>query len=447
MKIDRSYEHEASIRDCLFHILYHWRTVLIAALSCAVLLGGIAFLTGRSHPADADGGKQSGEETQIRNQEQSNQLYETLLEEGLRYQETAPLMQVNPYGVYRAVANYTVVVDPDKSAPEFSAVETASAIAVTYPQALLSGVDPARLQEIYDCAEPDFINDMITGKVSSSSSSFYIAAYAETEQTAEEALEHAKSVVEAYSRDGAQQLGTHRIVMTSQSTKRVSDDNIRELQETVAGSISKYMSGINTNSSTLRKIVSAEAAAEPKSLNLSPVRLAAAGLFLGLIAALVLLAAGYTVKHVLRKPELFPEMYAVPVLGEFTHSRAVHPGKGIDRLIESLEFRNRRSDKAAAEGICALLAESGEKQVLLTGTVPEARLKSVYDLIRQELDSDTALSMKADFLNNSKEIIAAGRTEAVVLVEEKHVSRLDQIFRMAEILDIAETRVIGAVVC
>ena len=44
MQINREYEQEIELKDLIFHILYRWRSCIIAALIGAVLLGGFRYV-------------------------------------------------------------------------------------------------------------------------------------------------------------------------------------------------------------------------------------------------------------------------------------------------------------------------------------------------------------------------------------------------------------------
>ena len=54
--------------------------------------------------------------------------------------------------------------------------------------------------------------------------------------------------------------------------------------------------------------------------------------------------------------------------------------------------------------------------------------------------------MQADILRNSDAIADAGKADAVVIVEKKHISRMKDIGRMAEILEISKAKVIGSII-
>ena len=44
MQINKNYEREIDLKDLFFHLLYHWRSILVAAVIFAILLGTRQYL-------------------------------------------------------------------------------------------------------------------------------------------------------------------------------------------------------------------------------------------------------------------------------------------------------------------------------------------------------------------------------------------------------------------
>ena len=45
MRQKTTYEQDISLRDILFHVLYHWRSILVVSLCAAVLVAGYRYLS------------------------------------------------------------------------------------------------------------------------------------------------------------------------------------------------------------------------------------------------------------------------------------------------------------------------------------------------------------------------------------------------------------------
>ena len=171
------------------------------------------------------------------------------------------------------------------------------------------------------------------------------------------------------------------------------------------------------------------------------------GIILGAVVAVGIHIAIYVFGGKVRTGREITEQFEVPVFGEFKHSRARRPGKGIDKTIEKMEFRKDRTEEVTIlDNICALIREqeSGSR-ILLTGTIPESRMQELVGKLKGMLGEDVPLQTESSFLNNSRAITEAGKATAVIVAEEKHVSESEDVLRMMEVLSLSKTPVIGTI--
>ena len=150
----------------------------------------------------------------------------------------------------------------------------------------------------------------------------------------------------------------------------------------------------------------------------------------------------------LKRGEELAEQYGVPLFGEMNRSGARKPGKGVDGLLEKLEFRKDRiTEEQVYDNAAALVRENrGEGTLLLAGTVGEDVLDRVKAEMGKRLGEDTVMDTLAGFPAVGEAVENVCRAGAVLWVEEKNVSRSDAVRKAAEVLETAGAKVIGALV-
>ena len=142
------------------------------------------------------------------------------------------------------------------------------------------------------------------------------------------------------------------------------------------------------------------------------------------------------------------QRYGLFVFAEADHSRARHPGKGIDALIEKWEFGKKRVgvDQACHQAATLLAGSVSGGALVLAGTRASKRFDQLQKTLEAELKGDVRQIVPvADFLQSDQ----AGRLPEgadLLIVEEKYESRTDQIHREAEILSMQRANVLGTVI-
>lgn len=107
------YEQEIDLKELIFYLLYRWRLLLAAALVGMAALGGFQFLKWKAQPAGEpivfeQRTLSEIEELEKLALEQSMEALRNNLEAQNRYMTEAPYMQINPYEVYYASADFLI---------------------------------------------------------------------------------------------------------------------------------------------------------------------------------------------------------------------------------------------------------------------------------------------------------------------------------------------------
>ena len=240
------YEEEFSLRDIWFHLLYHWRSIILCALICALVLGGYSFLKNRNTYPNTNA-QETSDGTDAGNSvyEGNAEIFQNLLDGALYYQQNSLLLQLNPYYIWKSSAVYTVVIDyeaSEKSVPFF----ITAIIADSYRTAIYAKPEIDTLQSIYGNADPQYLLEMFslttdtetgtetenTVNISGSelSPTFIISAYGKDKKQAEAGLAYYKRIIEEYSQTNPQKISKHYLISLNEYTIQTADSKLEEKQ-------------------------------------------------------------------------------------------------------------------------------------------------------------------------------------------------------------------------
>lgn len=450
---------EINLRDLVFDLLYRWRSLIAAILIGAILLGGYAWISNRKSQKQAaettvvlteqekEAAKQAEEERLVevnRIPKKMLEKYTQLLDANVQYMDNSILMNTDPYQEWQARAVYAVSVNGADQESTAVGQDASIVIAAAYPSAVYFDWDQAKLREIYGENGAAYASELFRCSTVEQSGTFMVSAIGLTEDMAKAGLEYLKDTILAFSSGNGQSLGTHQLVLLNEYTIQVIDLKAEEQLRNMYALRAAYQTGVtNSNNAIQKPAVPSTAITVPTK---SVVTQAIIGGLIGFLVLLFIYFVRYVLCGKLQRSQMLQQQ-GFAIYGQFNHSRARRPGKGLDKLIENLEFRkNRVARETVIENICTLLKEKASGEVLLTSTLPLTDIQTLCAEIHKRVKGDLSIRVEEDFLNNRAVIEAANRVQSIVLMEEKYISNVKDIRRMADVLAICETPVIGAVV-
>ncbi len=468
MRFDKDYGREISFRDLFFHFLYRWRSILAAALIGAVLLGGYTYLKGHKaavkplsaaveeigsmteDTAAEDDGSVT-EETAAETGEANDRLYKRLLDETIDYCNKSVMMRVDPYAVWKAAAVYTVIPEEKAGAETTGENSAEMQIAAAYPWMAYNGMDINRLAEIYGGIEPKYIKETVSTSYISDSGSFTVETIGLTEEMAAESLAYFDELIMKEVQGDLQRICRHSVVKVSDYILQSFNQTVLNRQNDVLKNYTTYFKAVYPDGKPSDEAAGGTAPGQAKRRGVKMgkvIRFAVIGFVAGAFLMICLYSMLYLLSRKLRKARELTDQFGVPVYGQLNHTRARHPGKGVDGLIEKWEFRKTKTDREAVlENACVLVREhGGEDGILLTGTLPAERMQALADSMKERLGDAVQLTVEGSFLKNPRVIAEAAGASAVVIAEEQYTSDLDEIRRMLELLKIGNTPASGAIV-
>ena len=439
--VNREYDPEYRLKDFIFHLLYRWRSILLAVLLCAAVIGGLKAIS--ANAAHQAGNKTKDElryeqdmeayRKEVANAQKKLKKNRDVLNERLAYREGSLLMQLDPGNVWIAEKKYLVS----------DAAEKAADVVAVYTGAMIADHDEAALEDAFGTSNAGYVNEVVTITADSEENAFRVKAEASTEEAAEKGLAYAVRKIEEAEKN-AQAVGQHTLLAADEGVSRQILADLTKLKNDLNDDINKYTDKVKTSE---RNLKGAEEN-EPLRPGNPAVRGALTGAGLGLLAMLGLYLITFVRRSRLKKGDELTEQYGVPLFGEMERSGARKPEKGIDGLLEKLEFGKKPiTEEQVYDNAAVLVRENREEgTLLLAGTVGEDVLGRVKAEMAKRLGEEMVIGTLAGFPAGSGAAEEVCRAGAVLWVEEKNVSRNDGIRKAAEMLETAGAKVIGALV-
>ena len=439
--MNQEYNPEVRIRDLLFHLLYRWRSILLAALICGIVFGAWQYFSvNAAHKAgnrtkDEQRYEQDLASYQATVSEEKAKLeqWQALLDERLAYRDNSLLMQLDPENVWAAEKKYTVS----------GAGESAADVLAVYTGAMITEHDGAALQEAFGTDNVGYVNEVVAFSTDSAENSFRVRVYASTQEAAEKGLAYVTGKIEEAGAR-AQEIAPHTLQAVSEGASLQILEGLTEKKSNLHDDILKLKDKVKISE---RNVLGAEEN-EPLVPG-DPVKSwAVTGAGLGLLAMIGIYLVSFLLRGKLRRGEEISDQYGVPVFGEMNRSGARRSGKGIDGWLEKLQFRKeKKTDGQVYDNAAALVKENrAEGTLVLAGTVGGDVLERVKEEMEKRLGEEVQIEVCAGFPAERGSVEKVSSAGSVVWVEEKHVSRSEGIKRAAEVFEAVGAKVIGVLV-
>lgn len=455
MRINRQYEREINIGDLFFDLLYHWRPILTAALIGAVVLGALQFATitvvhhqgkllkeERQYEIDLQNYQDS-----LRNAQTGINAYANLLNEQNEYLRDSIYINLDSQKEWFASKTYYIKIDPEVLAamPEKSTEDPADYVAEAYVSSLKGGLDPAEMKELMGTEDKVYVDELVTIEANNQANTVGLLILGSSEEAVDKQMAFFDGRMQEISKGGAQEVSAHTLSVVGEEMGTRLDKDLVERKGEINLNISEWQKSLTELRQTMTDLLDEE---EPKKPGTHILRFAIVGFILGAFLVAAIRAVKYVLGDELHVKRELQDCLGLPVFGEFANHRAKRSDKGLDKLFDRWEFAHASTDETSiCDGIAALLREQyAGKRILFAGTMDEASVQKVVGALQKRLMGVCELIVRGDMPYNAAAIADAKQADAVVLVEKKHVSRMGDIQRSAEMLEISKADVIGCVV-
>ena len=171
MQINKIYEREIDLKDLFFHLLYHWRSILVAAVIFAILLGTYQYLNlelthkkGKLTKAE----KQYEVDLQefrdkLQNARDGVKTYTNLIKEKKEYLDESVYMKLNAQDEWYAYKRYLIKVDQAvlDALPQAVQEDPADRVASMYSVTLKSGLDSEEMEALLGTGKREYIDELV----------------------------------------------------------------------------------------------------------------------------------------------------------------------------------------------------------------------------------------------------------------------------------------------
>lgn len=571
MKINYDYEPVIILKDLFFELLYHWRSILVAALIGALLLGGYQYYTDRekansavesmqgllspdtaepatdaaepsadaaepaadaAEPATdaaepaADASRQDEYSAWLDEYRSQTERYKSELE---KYNSNVAMYQsriennqslindlqdymansvyynLDPSMLHSAVRTYLIKLDQvDPALATVQNIDPANDLLVLYSFALKNNLRSDEMKALLGTDDDRYISELVDIKSNTGSNTLELTVRGSSDDMVSKAMEFFhQRLMEACA--GEMQTYYPHQLLTVNDSKNLYDQKAQlvEDQQKQLQSLTKYQNAIADAEKALAKL---EQPVEPESwpdfmvelqtgtdaqdegqaavptdaqdqaeadaqdggetdaeayakgaMLLAKARAkeqkkqiavkAAIGFALLALLTAVFYAVRYLTGERLRDSVEMTRRYGLLVFEDAPHSRARRPGKGIDGLIERLEFGKKLNPSGVGRQAALLLSKAVPEgsSLVLVSTRPEKMLNQVHGALSEALRAkDISVVCTADSLKEDRMADIPDGAK-LVIVEEKHESKIVGITREAELVSMLRQNAIGAI--
>ena len=460
MQLNKNQVVEINLKDLFFHLLYRWRSFLIAALIGAIALCGYQYLSAK---IIHDQGKLTKEERQYQiNLQQYNEglesnrntirVYTKVLQEQNDYLNNSIYIQLSPQNLWVASSKYLVKPEQETTVglSQNSVIDPADSILPLYSSPLSQVTDNEKLKEAFGTEKTEYINELVIVNTDVTDNTITLYVLGESRDTVLSGLALLDEQMEAIASSKANTVAPHQLIKVTESISHGLDKEIAEKvdlaqqQENLAKNIKDIQ---ETLQEARQKLDSLETKGGPQEPGMHLLKNIVIGAMIGVAILAVLYTIFYALKGRLRNSHDLTQRYKLPIFGEFSATERHRIGKGLDKLISRWEYGGRSNEnETVLNHIAALIAEKRDNQkFLIVSTLASERITDISIALAERIPEKT-IDVQTDINHNSEAVTKASKADAVIIAEEKGVSHLKDMDQMVEALLISEANVIGAII-
>lgn len=477
-------ERIITIADLIVEIIRKLWLVIIAAVVCAVLLGGYKYVKD-TRQAEV---KETNEEISVKDsnlsEEEQNEVNSVLLiqdnlSQQQEYAENSILMQIDPYDESNVTLQYYFEVDDAGNTDD--AENYSNNLLNSYQNYVNNGTLISDLVEKGVALDAQYIGELITCTAQSGLSadnsldavvlgmpltSFDIKVIHVDEKSCRDLADKIAQCIEEYQSKLNSSVGHHKLTLVDQSYSEVVDkslwtfkydransmvtmqEKIETLKENMSADqialINQYTEQSKNNLSNIEKESETE---KDISVSVSKKYLAVGGLG-GIVLACLFIIISYIMRGTINKAEDIQYLYNMRILGNLKPS-------GKKNIILSLWYKiiGKSQKELTLEEQEALLAaniqltceKSGFNRLLVSGN-DKADIKFLEKALGKLHDAGIEIEFVTDLLYSADVFRKLSEFDRIVLVERVRKSQYSDIVKEIEICSEQNVQILGAIV-
>ena len=452
MDYNNDYEQEIDLKDLLFAVLHKWKPILLAAVVCAVLLGGYKGFTTYQHQndpeviAEADEKYQTELETYEKKLETAEREIENLktdIAEQQEYLEKSVLMNISAYDVGEAKTDLFVKTDyvilPNMAVQNINYTDTIL-------KAYKSYLDSAEfLGEIAQKAgiETRYLKELVDITIGSNMISIQVKH--DDQYAAKAVLDDIMAGVENAGQKISDSINTHTVSVVNESVGSVVDLNLADTQKAESDRLLTLNETLETKLEEMEKLEEPKkAATSAKAAVTGGIKFAVVGGVLGAFMVVFVVCVVFLMNGKIYSANELRSRFKVKILGVLPGEKKA---RGIDAWLNRLEGRAQGPAEHEYVLIAANIrnyAAEGQT-ILVTGTAAGEKIRQAAEALAKELTGMKVIA-GGNMLQDAETLRRLPETDGVVLVEQCNVSAYGKIELEIEKTSNLEKEVLGCVV-
>lgn len=426
MNYEEHSEPEIDLKELFFHILYRWRSIMVAAILFCVLVSAYKLVRNAGlTPEELVPRKMRIYELDLAKYELNKSSYERLISDNTErlerqqiYLEKSVLMHIDPYHMPVASADIFVRLDDTEweGLPDNLGLDPTDSLIKMYTSNFLATLDWKPIEELTN-NEKLYLEEILGIGADYSSNTITVRVVHSDGDTAREILDIVLNQLLDKQEGLADGIGRHSLTVANQSLTYTIDQALAESQKNNIAAITEYERSIVDNRAQLDELKENE---PTKPFIVGFIKFPVAGFALGVLLMVVFYGISYFFDGKLHGKRSLQYRYGYRLLGVFPHPSKKPFFHCVDRLLDRLSndcttFETNEIYKRISINALNMLGEN--KNILVTGTAKLERMQEIADAVMRHAESLT-LTASQDTNRNSETLIALAKCDAVLLVEE-----------------------------
>lgn len=430
-------------KDLLFVAMYQWRRILVFAVVLAVLLGGVAGITGwknYTEAAEAVTEERNEYQLQLEKYEAEKQAIRTEQESAVQTLEdlqqavkNSPLAGYDAYSLYTAYAVYTATVAPSEVVSQPLLQDSTHTVMHGY-HVLLAGQSAAKPLAQTLGFDERCVGDVLTIAYNSEARTLKVSVTYTSAEKAKEGLAVVKKFMADAQKDISKATAEHTLNLVAEDLQNITFEQLQERWNNQEKIITELMG----------RLADLEDQAAQLVAPVAPYGISKAGVLKKAILFAAIggvLGAFFVVAYAWLRHLAGGRVYSKRTLLGRTHIETIAAmdalkGNGLDCWLRRLEGRTAGKESRDVCGAVVRQYCSGSEkvQLLYCGTQPQEELENTL--------GSNVVSAQADTLQAVEQLAVC---DSVVLVAQCHVSRYDMLRQQAkQVCDLGK-KLIGCV--
>lgn len=455
MMAEYNNEQEIDLKDLSFSILRKWRIVISVTVLLGIIFGGYKYIAERSNMEASEIEEVNqiyNEELELYNKKKS--AYKKQLE-GLEdrifaqeeYLANSTLMSISPYRKPIATADIFVKISPQEEMISDGIMsDNADVILNSYVSILNNTVNTVKFEDKSgNIVNTQYLRELISTDIKYKGNVIKVEITYNNEVEAKEILNMMLEKVNEEYATVQSKLGNHELIIMNVNTAIITDETLAGAQK----DSTDFLQILNRSKVDIEKALDELVAPSGLSqLSLAgslkvAVKYGVLGALLGAFLAVFCISVVFLMSNKLDSEKEIKSRYGLRVLGVFSK----HQRNRIDRWLDRLQGKKYRQPAEVYEMIAANIENyiTNTDNLMISGVTSGEGIEQIAQELRMRIP-DLEIQVAENIGNSAETLKLLPKAGQFILVEERGVSRHDEIQNQIEMIKSLDKKILGCIV-